>query len=96
MVTSSSIAKWGVITGIYLGFQKGMVPCFKKELLLAKSHLPGRGNVFATHPKVKVILWGFFWTRLDFGHYMMVKNGKAHEGNTMRKIMEHHAKDHGK
>jgi hypothetical protein len=34
-----------------------MVPSFRKGHLLAKKG----GKVFATRPKVKVILWGFFW-----------------------------------
>jgi hypothetical protein len=36
-----------------------MVPSFKKGQLLAiKGTSPGRGDVFAMHPKVKLILWG--------------------------------------
>jgi hypothetical protein len=34
------------------------VPSFNKGHLLAKTGtLPGRGDVFVTRPKVKVILW---------------------------------------
>jgi hypothetical protein len=47
-----------VHSGIYLGFQKGMVPSFKKGHLLAKKGtLLGRGDVFAICPKVN--LWVF-------------------------------------
>jgi hypothetical protein len=46
-----------------------MVPSFKKGHLLAKKRAsPGRGDVFAIHPKVNVILWGVFFTKLSFGH----------------------------
>jgi hypothetical protein len=41
----------------YIGFQKGMVPSFKMGTCWQlKKH------------NVKVILWGFFLTKLDFGH----------------------------
>jgi hypothetical protein len=37
--------------------------------LLKKGTSPGGGNVFATHPNVKVIVFGdFFGTKLAFGH----------------------------
>jgi hypothetical protein len=42
-----------------------MAPSFQKGHLLAKKGTsPGRGDVFATRPKV--ILWGFFWDKTDF------------------------------
>jgi hypothetical protein len=59
------------ITGVYLGFRKGMVSSFKKgHLLPKKGTSPGRGHVFATHSNVKVIFWGFFyktgfWTLIE-------------------------------
>jgi hypothetical protein len=37
-------------------------------MLAKKGTSPVCGDVFATHPKVKVILWGFFGTKLAFGH----------------------------
>jgi hypothetical protein len=44
------------------------VPPFKKVHLLAEKGTPsGRGDVFVTRPKVKVILWDFL-TKLAFGH----------------------------
>jgi hypothetical protein len=56
--------------GICLEFQNDLVTSFKKEHLLAKKGTsPSRGNVFTTHPKVKVIFWDKtgFWTRIGRG-----------------------------
>jgi hypothetical protein len=65
--TDSNTTQNCSLTGIWLGFQKGMVPSFKKgHLLEIKCTSPGRGNVFVTHPKVKVILWGFYWDKTGF------------------------------
>jgi hypothetical protein len=40
----------------------------KKSLADKKGTSPGRSDVLATCPKVKVILWGFFGTKMVFGH----------------------------
>jgi hypothetical protein len=45
-----------------------MVPSLKMHLLAKKGTLPGCSDVFATHPMVKVILWGCFGTKLAFEH----------------------------
>jgi hypothetical protein len=58
-----------LMAGTYLGFQKVMAPSFEKgHLLVKKGTSLGRGYVFTTHPKVKVILWGFALANLAFGH----------------------------
>jgi hypothetical protein len=44
-----------------------MVPSFKKgHLLTKKGTSPGGGDVFVTHPKLKVMLWRFFWDKTVF------------------------------
>jgi hypothetical protein len=51
---------------------------FEKGHLIAKMGTsPGHGDVFEARPKVKVILWGFFSTKLAFGHQLKVTKGSS-------------------